>query len=57
MIHPHALIVIGSLALLWVLSKEPRLRGGKTISRPIKQLIIILAVVMIGFGFWEVLRR
>jgi hypothetical protein len=55
--HPGALIVIGCLALLWALQKEPRWRTGEIVTTFIKFAVVFHGIVMIGFGLFQWFHR
>jgi hypothetical protein len=52
-----AQILIGVLTLIWILSKEPNLRGGRPVSRKLKGPIILLGLFLLGLGIWECFHR
>ena len=54
---PLSEIVIGVCLLWWVASKEPRLRGGKRLTRPLRIMIAMLGFALIGFGTYGVYVR
>lgn len=48
-----AQILMGVFILIWILSKEPKFRGGKLMPRRLKGPIIFLALFMLSLGIWE----
>jgi hypothetical protein len=50
-------IIMGVLCLFWVLSPEPKFRGGRPVAAGIRVMIGLLGLVMIGFGLFATLTR